>query len=251
MIHAATWAASTPRRILREPANFRGYVVPMIEQAAEQGGGQGFVVEQNPDWLLPVHFHLQDQFQLVAAGSGTIGRDPLQPLSVHFASAQSAYGPIRSGADGLSYYTLRAYPDVSAWYMPESRSRMTPGLPKRHAFGQPVTPSTPAARATRQTLVCESVLAPEDDGLAACLLRVPPGTTLLTGDLPGLGSYDRPRFYYVAGGSLHCQGQWLGERDLVYTTAGERATALAAGADGLDLMVLQFPESSLRPQAVG
>ena len=46
-----------------------------------------FLVEQDPGEVANAHFHQADQFQVVVAGSGTLGAHAVQPVSVHFAAA--------------------------------------------------------------------------------------------------------------------------------------------------------------------
>ena len=55
-----------------------------------------FLVEQPPDYALAPHFHRENQFQLFVEGSGTIGRDALGAVTVHYAGAYTGYGPLLS-----------------------------------------------------------------------------------------------------------------------------------------------------------
>src|SRR5947209_4589797 len=75
--------------------------------AQERVSPQAFLVEQDPDSVIEPHFHLENEFQVMVAGSGSLGRHPVEPVSVHYAGAHTGYGPIASGSDGLSYFTLR------------------------------------------------------------------------------------------------------------------------------------------------
>lgn len=77
-----------------------------------------------------MHFHVQEQLQVVLRGSGTLGRHVLQPGSVHYTSPQPAYGPIVAVAEGPDYFTLRVLTAKGAWYLPEARPYMTRNLPK-------------------------------------------------------------------------------------------------------------------------
>ena len=52
-----------------------------------------FLVEQPAGMVLPAHFHRNNQFQLVVAGSGKIGPTRLEPVTIHYAGACTAYGP--------------------------------------------------------------------------------------------------------------------------------------------------------------
>src|SRR5262245_4335911 len=85
------------RRHLNTPAG-TGYWRSdlLISREGDAPAPQAFLIEQDPRTLVGAHFHEQDQFQVVAAGGGTIGRHPLAPLSVHYASRYTGYGPIAS-----------------------------------------------------------------------------------------------------------------------------------------------------------
>ncbi len=74
-----------------------------------------------------------------------------------------AYGPIRAGADGLHYFTLRNGWDPGARYMPEARTELP--RPRRHRVAMAELSREPEAG-------CESVLGPEADGLAAWRWRL-------------------------------------------------------------------------------
>jgi hypothetical protein len=100
---------------------------------------QAFLVEQSPNWQLPVHFHLEHQFQVFVAGGGSIGRQPISLLDVHYASPHSGYGPLVSGDAGVSYLTLRAVGDTGAWYLPEMRDKCL-RIPKVQAHGSTQRP---------------------------------------------------------------------------------------------------------------
>src|SRR4051794_7212480 len=59
-----------------------------------------YLVEQTPNSVTRAHFHRADQFQLFVAGGGQIEGKPVQPVTLHFAAAYSAYGPILAGPEG-------------------------------------------------------------------------------------------------------------------------------------------------------
>src|SRR5258708_35645044 len=65
---------------------------------------QAFLVEQDPGTLIEPHFHLQDEFQVMVGGSGSLGRHAVQPVSVHYAGAHTGYGPITAGRGGVGYF---------------------------------------------------------------------------------------------------------------------------------------------------
>src|SRR5688572_4441868 len=91
-----------------------------------------FLVEQPPNTTLQPHFHRQNQFQLFVGGGGTFGRAPLQPITVHYAGAYTAYGPLVAAGQGIQYFTIR--PVCESGFIPvaEREQKMIRG-PKRHA----------------------------------------------------------------------------------------------------------------------
>ncbi|MBO9354443.1 hypothetical protein GG851_10585 [Bordetella petrii] len=129
-------AVDAGRRRSFEEGPFRGVADYLFETPPEhEPGPQALIARQARGWTLPVHFHMQHQFQVVLRGQGTLGKHLLAPGSVHYASPQSAYGPIVAGDDGLDYFTLRVLTDKGAWYMPESRKFMKMGMFKEQKAG--------------------------------------------------------------------------------------------------------------------
>ncbi len=97
------------------------------------------------------HYHQQDQFQLVVGGHGTLGLHDIKPVTVHFAGAHTAYGPIRASQDeGVYYFTLRNGFDPGARFMamPENRAalRTVPGRRHREVGGRPAAGADRAVR---------------------------------------------------------------------------------------------------------
>ena len=78
---------------------------------------------------------------------------------------------------------------------------------------------------------------PEPDGLAAWFLRAVPGTTTHTPvSIQGGGQY-----VIVAGGTLLYDRVELPRLSCAYAASDEGPLALQAGADGLEVLILQFP----------
>ena len=122
-------------------AQFVGVVTDLFVSEAISGPRpQSFLVEQSANWTLPTHFHLQHQFQVFIAGSGSLGKTPIHPLTVHYASPHSGYGPLISESDGISYFTLRAMSDTGAWYLPEAREHLKTRIKKQQLHAEPTRP---------------------------------------------------------------------------------------------------------------
>ena len=222
---------------------FEGFVTDIIAtHETRQAGAQAFLVEQAPNWVTPPHFHLEHQFQVVTAGSGAIGRHAAALLTVQYAAPETGYGPITAGPEGISYLTLRAAGDTGAWYLhkPGSRERMQPGRKREQQHGVPATPLAAEALAALGTATVDVLIAPRADGLAAHLLRVPPGSDLA---LPALHPH-AGRYYVVTQGAVRIDGADAGAMSVAFASADENPT-LVAGPSGAEVLVLQFPQAAL------
>ena len=246
MIRVRSWQEAEQGRIIRDTPHQKGTRVPLFSEAPDGGAcaPQAFVVEQAPDWVLRAHYHGVHQFQVVAAGSGSIGRHPVAPLMVHYASPESGYGPITAGPRGLSYYTLRATPDEQTRYLPESRPLMREGLAKQHGMTAIIEIEDTEPLAPSENLSLQSLLSGNRDGAAVWRLRLAPGAALPASGVPGAGA----RYYFVAAGAMQVQGQAL-EKGSVCFAHDEPGFTIVATDVGLDLLVLQFPPEASRPPA--
>jgi hypothetical protein len=240
LIAAAAEAAATRRRASSDGTGFwhttylgtnryRPDAAPPPAQGALYA--MAFLVEQDPGSTVRAHFHQADQFQVVLAGDGTLGTHAVAPVAVHFTAAHSAYGPIRAGAAGLTYFTLRNGWDPGARYMPEARAALP--RPRRHREAVGPAPAPTAPTAARRV----PVLAAAPDGLAAWHHHLPAGAPL-TGPGPAA---DAGHYWLVVAGSLHHGSAELGPWSCMFVTPGEPAPAAHAGAAGAALLSLHFP----------
>lgn len=229
MMRTGTYEAAQANRRHLTLANGTGYWRSDFIRGGDgdEGAPQAFLVEQDPNTVILPHFHERDQFQVVVDGGGMLGRHAVGAVSVHYAGRHTGYGPITADARGLSYFSLRATTDPGARFLPESRARMEGG-PKLNLLADPVA---------EDGAPLEEVLAPRPDGIAAWMLRVAPGETAAMPAHPGGG-----RYLLVVAGELRLAGARLPRFGTVFVPAGERP-ALAAGAQGLKLLVLQFPRA--------
>ena len=214
------------------------YVAPA---PGESRPPQAFLVEQESGAVVAPHFHYVDQFQVVAAGAGYLGRHEVAPLSVHFAGASTGYGPIVPGDDGLAYFTFRASADeTGAQYLPGKRARMGPG-PRRNVIVERIPQGDPAALAARTNSEIEYAVA-EADGLAVCMLRLAPGDTL---DAPDAAQGNGASML-VAAGALDLEGRPHPAWSCLYVRPDEGVIALRAGPAGAEVLYLRYPRR--RPQ---
>jgi len=213
----------------------------VAEGDAERPGPHAFLVEQSPGIVLPSHFHMNDQFQVVVAGSGRLGRHPIAPIAVHYARGKTGYGPIVADGDGLWYLTLRARLEYGAHYLADPKTQIDRTAPKFHATsGQHPVEEAQAAR-QRPAPERVEVLPATADGLGAWIDRLPPGAALPPraphDDAPGPGC-----FRVIVGGSATLDGAVLRPWSCLWSDAGEPAPALVAGADGVEVLALRFPK---------
>jgi hypothetical protein len=226
------------RRAVAKPT-FVGAVTDLIvpDDSAPAPRPQAFLVEQTANWTLPTHFHQEHQFQVFVAGGGTIGRNPVEKLAVHYASPHTGYGPLVSGAKGIAYLTLRAVGDTGAWYLPEQRESLLLRIRKQQAHAVPAASiSAPDLKALAEPFQ-ETLIEPQEGGLAAWLVRLPAGGAA---PVPARGESGGGRFYVVTQGSLLNAGEELEALATVFVSSDE-TIGLQAGAQGLEALVLQFP----------
>lgn len=241
MIRTGTPEAARKTRRHLTLANGTGYWRSdfIASPPGESWTPQAFLVEQDPGTVILPHFHQRDEFQVVVGGAGSIGRHAVRPVGVHYAGRHTGYGPITSAKEGLWYFSLRAVTDPGARFLPEARGEMQK-LPKRHLLAEAVPPSTNESLVLVKEPSTET-LVQEEDGIAAWMLRVPPGRVLQP------PAPDRAaRFYMVAAGEMRWQGEPLLRFATVFVSADEAGFEVRAGDEGVEVLAVQFPFDSAR-----
>ena len=194
-----------------------------------------FLVEQPPGSVLASHFHTQNQFQVVMAGSGKLGAHEVRHGSVHYAGPYTGYGPVVAGPEGLSYFTIRAVYETGANFIDSARDKMVRG-PKRHVQGPPLD-ALPVDDLARLTEPCMThLIEPQADRLEACVWYVPPGSHV-EAPVPAPSG----QFQFVMSGSLRHEGTWCTRWENRYVSVDEPASVLEAGPQGLQVLLLQMP----------
>ncbi|MSQ58025.1 MAG: hypothetical protein EXR35_11225 [Limnohabitans sp.] len=219
---------------------FEGIITDLIyhDDTSPLPRPQSFLVEQDPHWVLQTHFHQEHQFQVFVAGSGTIGKNPLTKLAVHYASPHSAYGPLIAGDEGISYFTLRAVGDVGAWYIPDARKHLSTRAPKQQAHGAPSSIVDADELLKLKSVVQEEIITLNEQGLGAWLMRLPPHAKAPAPELANTGG---GRFYVITLGSLISEGEEMEGLATVFATPDEDIV-LQAGDKGLEVLILQYPK---------
>jgi hypothetical protein len=201
---------------------------------------QAFRIDLNAYQKLDSHLHIVDQFQVFIAGSGTIGRDPVQLVTVHYADHHTGYGPLVASAQGLSYLTLRSKTDAGLVYLntPNIREKLKP-TKRRHRTSPQVTLSIDPVLRNRDSVSIESVIdeEPGDEGMNAKVIRLGPNMTVQSPDPSESGG----QYLIVLNGSLQLDGKDYKPYSLVFVRSTDEAPTLVAGEAGLEIMVTQYP----------
>jgi hypothetical protein len=121
---------------------------------------------------------------------------------------------------------------------------MRRGLRKRQATVGPI-PVRAGGRLAQEHSECETLIAPDDEGLAAWLLRLPADGKSVAPPERSSGG----RFHVVVGGTLLMDAGELEPPACIWRDAGDPPLPLHAGAGGLALLVLQYPAAALAPEA--
>ena len=197
-----------------------------------------FLVEQGPEVLLQPHFHRQNQFQLFVDGQGTIGPEQIRPVTIHYAGAYTGYGPIKSGPEGLKYFTIRSAFESGLVPATEAREHMVRG-PKRHAqahVGAPLGAAQLAAlEQVRRATVIEA-----NAGLGAELVQLPPKASAAVAAIessPG-------QFVVVLSGSARVGDVELQPWESAFVPATDGAARLSAGQSGAEVLALHIPDQA-------
>ena len=199
--------------------------------SAGEGGPHAYLVEQSPGVVLPPHFHLTDQFQVVVAGDGMLGRShELSFATVHYARAKTAYGPLVAGAQGLSYLTLRPRVEYGGHYLSDPKTVVDRRAPKFQTTGHTDSASP---------LACAPVIAAQQDGLAVWQAKLAPGDVLR---VPEQDTH-AGRFCVVLAGSAVVAQEVLPPWSCVWMSHGEQPEQIMAGPEGAELLTLQFPNT--------
>ena len=192
-----------------------------------------FLVEQDPGSTANAHYHQANQFQLVVGGHGTMGTHEARPVTVHYAAAHTAYGPIRASRDeGIDYFTLRNGFDPGARFMTMADNRAAlrrvPGRRHREAVMGPLGNETGA------------ILGPEPDGMGAWRYRAAAGETVMGPD-PAWG---RGQYWVVLDGAMVADGTLVPKRSCVFLYPEDPPFSAVAGPEGVDVVAMQFPSRS-------
>lgn len=200
-----------------------------------------YLVEQVPDSVVHPHYHQVDQFQIFTCGSGHIGTHALDGVTVHYAGAHSPYGPIAAGPEGVAYLTLRRNWDPGARWMPGAAPALRE-LPDRKYTAytsRPLQPTPHAQVGQFKGCARQELIASEANGLGAWLVQAGPGAPV-----QGTPAASDGMFLYLLSGSLGSSRFSLAAGTCIFFSQQEQPFKFEAGAQGAELVQVQFPLSS-------
>lgn len=232
------------RRIGRSPSNgeqrwYIDYIGEKVQQVEDRP--EANLIEMDSNQTVVPHFHQVNQFQIMASGSGSLGRNSLGMVALHYVDNNTAYGPIKSGPYGMTLFTIRAQSDPSATYLhqPGYKEALKPSR-RRYIIAENITPSVEAVMTSRKAPLMEDLLpagTDTDDGLGAHMLRLG-GDMGATGPDPARTS---GQYYLVLNGSLvHGDGEY-GKWSMLFVGRDEPPLAVQAGTKGVETLVLELP----------
>lgn len=202
-----------------------------ILNSADPAGPSAFLVEQSEGCVIRPHFHDTSQFQVAVDGSARLSGHPWLPYSVHYARRQTAYGPIIAEPGGFAYLTLRPARDTGPAWIPEDLARAD----RKAIRNQVTTPAFVPGESDGDKVV---LIERDDEGLAASVLHIAADKRLRLDDDALSGG----RYLVVLGGSaVTSDGARLGRLGTLWVDPADDTVEIAAGDDGLALLVLQFP----------
>ena len=199
-----------------------------------------FLVESTHEDSFATHFHRVDEFQVVVRGGGTMGKHTLVPGLVHFARADTPYGPIGVAGDGLQFLTLRPCKDGSGAHFFPKGKEMLESITDR----DPWQVSEHAAFEKTSAVALRPFAKIRDErGLAAYSLALAPGAKTTAPD----PSATAGQYLLITDGSLKYQGKEHAALTIIFVKSTEQPFELEAGAQGLNALVLNFPQGRARP----
>ena len=201
-----------------------------------------YLVEQPPGSTVQSHYHQADQFQLVVAGGGHLGRHEIGPLAVHYTNAFNAYGPIKAGPSGVQYFTLRNAYDPGAQYLPANKDKLKAATRTFLQATEVVGQAGWADLTGLDGVQSDVVLAETEAGMGAWRHRLPQGARV-TGPDPasGAGQY----WVVTAGRLLGNDGSEYPAISTIFVHPHDAPFEAVAGAPGLEVLVLQYPRRAL------
>lgn len=227
-------AKRTERQVPTGTAWRTSFIDPDPENPAT---AQAFLVEGTKGRVIKPHFHDHDQYQVIVGGDGLMGKHAVLANAVHFSRAHTPYGPIVFG-EGMGFLTLRAVKDGGAQYIdePEKRSKLET-IDNRRPFQVTEGPKFEAVNSGAALHAFGDIR--DEQGLGSYSMSVAPHAKALAPD----PSDSNGQYLIIVRGSLLYAGKEYKALSVAFVQPQEGRMELAAGAEGLDVLVLNFPRS--------
>ena len=123
--------------------------------------------------------------------------------------------------------------------MPASRDKLIKGN-QRSLLVAGLESDSMEIRAARKSSTIETIIPEEADLLGAWRICLGPDQSMVAGHPTGSGG----QYIVVSEGSMLHNGGWFPRLSVLFVTNEETPLKILAGKDGLDLLVLQFPEDN-------
>lgn len=208
-----------------------------------------FLAQYDPGDRSSSHFHAVDQFQILVRGKGQFGRHDVAPYYVHFARAYTPYGPLHADQEtGWTFMTLRTRYDAGAQRLPGALPKLKAAADRKPWQVTTTTAFPAAGPGVRLQDVSEIA---DDQGLFVKTVSMAPGART-TAPAPAGGD---GQYVVVVKGSLLHEDRECRALTVVHVKPDENAFEIAAGAQGLEALILNFPrvapraEESVRPSS--
>jgi rubredoxin len=206
----------------------------LVASQGETDAPMAFLAERSPGRVIRPHFHDVDQFQVIVSGGGVLGKHGLAIHAVHFSRAHTPYGPIVASEQGVGFLTLRPQWDPGAQYLDDAGDKLR-NLPNRKPWQ--VT-ELPQFCVVDEVNVHEFSSIKDDRGLAAFSISLKPHARTRAPD----PSRAAGQYVIITRGGLIYQGAEHKAITIAYLKPDEQALELVAGAQGLEALVLHFPQ---------
>ena len=181
------------------------------------------------------HYHTVDQFQIIVDGEGKFGRQAVSPYYAHFTRAYTPYGPLHSGK-GWAFLTLRTRYDPTAQH-DFDKLKQIPGRQPWHATKMISFPPQGSGVSLQDIPEIK-----DDQGLFANALTMAPDTRTVAPDPSGGDG----QYLVITKGSLIYEHKEYKAMTVVFVKPEEDAFRIRAGAQGLEGVILNFPQ--VRPR---
>ena len=211
-------------------------VTPLLGKRGNPDLPLASLVTFAPGRLSTPHFHDVPQYQIMLGGRGRLGRRDIKTNTVHFSRPNTPYGPFTAADDSsLTCLIIRSRPDTGAIHEAEAIAALNQ-MPDRNPWQ--VTHDVTFPSDTAEKVLLQAVPELQDQhGLATYTLRMKPGATALTPD-PSIG---QGLFVVVQKGSLIHDSKEARAMSLVYVSHKEGAYEMRAGAEGMEGLIVRFP----------